>query len=57
MEHAVQDCLETAGIEKKHLLAIGIASRGTVNEGKGSVNPIPPDSGEEIHVKEYMGAG
>ena len=55
MEHAVQDCLETAGIEKKHLLAIGIASRGTVNEGKGSVI-YSPDSGEEIHVKEYMGA-
>ncbi len=53
MDFAVEDCLKTAGVEKRHLFAIGIASRGTVNEGKGSVI-YTPDSGEEILVKEYM---
>lgn len=53
MESVVEDCLKTAGIGKRHLLAIGIASRGTVNTGTGSVI-YTPDSGEEIQVKEYM---
>lgn len=53
LEQAVEVCLENAGIEKKQLLAIGVASRGTVNEAKGSVI-YTPDSGEEILIKEFM---
>lgn len=53
MEQAVTTCLLKTGMEEDDLLAIGVASRGTVNEKKGSVI-YSPDKGEEIEVSAYL---
>lgn len=53
----IDDSLDQAmiktGIEEKQVLAVGVASRGTVNREKGTLIRFVED-GEEIPVKEHL---
>lgn len=53
IDEAAGDAIQAAGIGDKQLIAIGVASRGTVNVSRGSVI-YTPDSGEEILVKKHL---
>lgn len=53
MDKAVDKAMKAAGIEEKQVLAVGVASRGTVDRERGSLVRYVQDQ-EEIGVKEHL---
>lgn len=53
MDECVDKAMKAAGIEEKQVLAVGVASRGTVERERGSLIRYVSDQ-EEIGVREHL---
>lgn len=53
MDQCVDKAMKAAGIEEKQVLAVGVASRGTVERERGSLIRYVSDQ-EEIGVREHL---
>ncbi|PNV63350.1 ROK family transcriptional regulator [Clostridium sp. chh4-2] len=53
MDECVDKAMKAAGIEEKQVLAVGVASRGTVERERGSLIRYVSDK-EEIGVREHL---
>ncbi|MBS6643809.1 MAG: ROK family transcriptional regulator [Clostridiaceae bacterium] len=53
MDECVDKAMKTAGIKEEQVLAVGVASRGTVNRERGSLVRFVQDQ-EEIGIKEHL---